>query len=262
MHAPPLLPRLIVVSLHKSGTHLALRLIEELGYQRRYFEDELLESVRRDPPETFLPKMEPGAAYFLHECRVDRFPRPLLEHWREHGDPTFIYQYRDPRAVLLSQVNYLRREHQRKSFSNTPYHLVFSDVLQAQASEQDALTIALQCMGDYLLESFLGSVWMLHHPKVLSLSYERLVGAKGGGSDAEQLQEVARALRHLGLGGDAEKIASRLYDPSQPTFHRGTANAWRDVYTPQQLRVFEQRYGHLLDIYGYPRSHELREGSA
>ena len=126
-------------------------------------------------------------------------------------------------------------------------------MLCAQPDERAALDIALHCMGDYLLESFLGSVWMLHHPKVLSLRFERLAGAKGGGNDAEQREDVARTLAHLGLAGDAQKIAERLYDPSQPTFHHGTIDRWREVYTPAQLRHFEQRYGHLLDIFSYPK---------
>ena len=255
------LPRLVVVSLHKSGTHLALRLVEELGYQRRFFDERLIRSARQDPPETFLSSLEPGAAYFLHECRLDGFPPELLLHWRETNDPRFIFHYRDPRAVLLSQVNYLRRRHRRGSFSNTPYHLIFSDILQAVEQEGEALTRALHCMGDYLCQSFLGSVWMLQHPRVLPLSYERLAGASAGGSDADQLEQVEATLRHLDLAGDAAAIASRLYDPTQPTFHRGRVYGWRDVYTSAQVLLFEQRYAHLLDIYGYPRS-ELSQGRA
>jgi hypothetical protein len=228
--------------------------VEELGYHRRFFEPPLLEAIDRDTAAVFLAKMENNAAYFLHSCPIDGFRRTILEHWRSHGDPKFIYQYRDPRAVLLSQVNYLRQQHRRRSFSGTPYHLLFSDVLQAQPTERDALDVALHCMGDYLTESFLGSVWMLHHPQVLKLRYERLVGEPGGGRAEEQLAEVGCTLRHLGLRGDAPSIAARLFDPSQATFHRGAAEAWRDVYTPPQLRLFEQRYGYLLDIYGYPHA--------
>jgi hypothetical protein len=248
-----MLPRLVVVSLHKSGTHLILRLVEEIGYCRRYFDDALIKHVRSDPPEVFLARLEADAAYFLHESRIDGFPRQFLDHWRAHGDPLFVYQFRDPRAVLLSQVNYLRRAHQGREFSNIPYHLLFSDVLGAQPSERDALDVAIDCMGDYLTQSFLGSVWMLHHPRVLTLRYERLVGTAGGGSDDAQRGEIAGLLRHLGVEGDPARIAPRLYDPSQRTFHRGRADGWRDVYTPEQLAAFDRRYGHLLDIYGYPR---------
>jgi hypothetical protein len=251
--AMPALPRLIVVSLHKAGTHLILKLVEELGYHRRYFDDVLTRRVRSEPAETFLAGLEPNAAYFLHECPIAGMPRPFLDHWRAHGDPHFIYQYRDPRAVLLSQVNYLRRSHRGGEFSNVPYHLMFSDVLQAQPTERDALSVAIDCMGDYLGGSFFDSVWMLHHPRVLPLTYERLVGSDGGGSRADQLHDIERVLQHLGIRGDPERIASRLYDPTQRTFHRGTADAWREVYTPEQLRRFEQRYGHLLDTYGYRR---------
>jgi hypothetical protein len=185
MLARATLPPLIVVSLHKAGTHLALRLVEELGYQRRYFGEKEIELAHHSSAEVFLASLERNAAYFLHECRIEKFARPVLEHFREKGGLYFIYQYRDPRAVLLSQVNYLRRQHVRKTFSNTPYHLVFSDVLQSQPDESAALTVAIECMGQYLLESFLGSVWMLHHPKVLSLKYERLIGEKGEGNEAE-----------------------------------------------------------------------------
>lgn len=241
------LPRLVVVALHKAGTHLILRLVEQLGYVRRYFDDPLRDAVRRDTAPQFLTRLEPNAAYFLHEARIDGFPRQFLDHWRAHNDPLFIYQYRDPRAVLLSQVNYLRRSHQGREFSNTPYHLMFSDVLSAQPTEGDALSVAINTMGDYLKQSFLGSVWMLHHPNVLTLSYERLR------DDAKNVAEVSRALRFLGLDGDARAIAANLYDPSQRTFHRGTAGGWKDVYTAEQLRRFESRYGHLLDIYRYAR---------
>ncbi len=248
------LPRLVVVSLHKSGTHLILRLVEALGYRRRYFDDALITMVRTHPPDVFLAGLEPNGAYFLHECPIDGFPRTFLDHWRANDDPLWVYQYRDPRAVLLSQVNYLRRSHRGRDFSNTAYHVMFSDVLAAQPTERNALSVAIDCMGDYLLASFLGSVWMLHHPKVLSLSYERLVGAEGGGSARAQTEEVVRLLRHLGIDANAPQVASRLYDPSQRTFHRGTADGWKQVYTQEQLERFESRYGHLLDIFCYPRS--------
>jgi hypothetical protein len=223
-----------------------LRLVEELGYARRYFDDALIHAVRSRPATAFLAMLEPNAAYFLHEARIDGFPKPFLDHWRERNDPLFVYQYRDPRAVLLSQVNYLRRSHQGREFSNTPYHLMFSDVLLAQPTEQDALSVAIDTMGDYLTESFLGSVWMLHHPRVLTLTYEGLRSESAAA-------DVARLMAHLAITGDAPSIAARLYDPDQRTFHRGAPYGWRDVYTPDQIARFERRYGHLLDIYGYPR---------
>lgn len=240
----------MVVSLRKAGTHLILRLIEELGYTRRYFDEPLRQAVRGQSAETFFASLEPNAAYFLHEAPIHGFPPHVLDYWRTHDDPRFIYQYRDPRALLLSLVNYLRRSHQSREFSNTPEHLMFSEILSAQATEHDALSVAIDTMGRMLEESFLGSVWMLHHPRVLSLTFECLR------SKAEALDEVSRVLRFLGLEGDAQQIASRLYDPSQRTFHHGDPDRWSEIYTPNLLRRFESRYGHLLDTYGY-RRHEV-----
>lgn len=254
------LPRLIVVSLHTAGTHLALRLIEELGYERRSFEGAMRGRAGTDLPATFLSRLAPRSACFLHGCKVDQLSQALLLHWREHDDPKLIFQYRDPRAQLLSQVNYLRERHVRKTFSGAPGPLVFSDVLRAQETERDALGIALHCMGDHLESTFLDSVWMLHHPQVLSVSHERLAGERGGGTAAAQTREVQRVLDHLGVQGDAGAVAARLCDPSQPTFHRGVANAFEDAYTAEQLSFFEARYGHLLDIYDYSRLVSRRPG--
>ena len=66
-------------------------------------------------------------------------------------------------------------------------------------------------------------------------------------------------LRHLAIERDAQQIASRLYDASQRTFHRGTIHGWKDVYTSAQIQAFQARYGHLLDIYRYPRDGGLPE---
>jgi hypothetical protein len=90
---------------------------------------------------------------------------------------------------------------------------------------------------------------------VLSLSYERLVGTEGGGSASEQMEEVTRLLLRLGIEADAQQVVARLYDPSQQTFHRGTAEGWKQVYTRTQLERFESRYGYLLDIFGYLRGY-------
>jgi hypothetical protein len=32
------------------------------------------------------------------------------------------------------------------------------------------------------------------------------------------------------------------------------ANAWRDVYTPRQLAMFDERYGQLVEAFGYDRN--------
>lgn len=244
-------PAVLVAAIHKSGTHLVQKLMEELGYTPTTMEDSLLDSAEGDDAQTFLNRLEPGAAYFFSGLTIRMVPRPLLHHWRRTGQPPILFNYRDPRAVLLSQVNYLLGKSQG-GFTETAYHLIYSDILKNQPDEAGALDVAIRTMGDYLRQSFESSQWLLFHPHACQMSYERLVGSRGGGSDAEQLRTVTRVMNHLGIRDrDPAEVAARLYDTGRRTFFRGQADAWREVYTAEQLRAFHRRYADLLDLYGY-----------
>ncbi len=244
-------PHVIVVSLHKAGTHLMKRLMEEMGYEVTDPETGVTEAAKTQDPETFLSALKPNSAYFFHALPIHTFPLGLLQHWRKTGSPPVYYNYRDPRAVLLSQVNYLLQRNRAQAFTETRYHLLFSDILQAQKTEAAALDVAIECMADYLNDNFLGSLWMLHHPRVCRVSYERLVGPSGGGTAESHAAEVNRVLAHANSRLNPDQLSSRLYDPTQRTFHRGQAYAWKDVYSQAQLRAFNEKYRHLLKLYGY-----------
>lgn len=244
-------PRLFVVSLHKAGMHLMRRLVEELGYAMAFFDEEDVERAHRDNPASFLSSLPVDAAFFLHDLPIDRFPRPVLEHWRATGIPPLLFHHRDPRAVLLSEVNYLRGEARDGAFSRTSEHLLAADALAACEDESEALDVGMRLLADSLQASYRQSAWMLFHPRVCRTTYEGLVGPRGGGSVAEQEAQVGRVMAHVGVTGNPESVASRLYDPTQRTFHRGVAERWRSVYRPEQLAAFEQLHGALLETYGY-----------
>ncbi|HEX2222692.1 MAG TPA: hypothetical protein VHN15_00650 [Thermoanaerobaculia bacterium] len=246
-------PAVLVAAIHKSGTHLVQKLMTQLGYTPTTMDEALLDSAEGDDAQTFLGRLEPGAAYFFSGLTIRMVPPPLLRHWRASGQPPILFNYRDPRAVLLSQVNYLLGKSQG-GFTETSYHMVYSDILRAQPDEAAALDVAIRTMGDYLRQSFESSQWLLFHPRACRMSYERLVGSRGGGSDAEQLRTVAAVMDHLGIRDrDPAEVAGQLYDTGQRTFFRGQADAWREVYTPDQLRAFHRRYADLLELYGYER---------
>ena len=244
-------PHVIVVSLHKAGTHLMKRLLEEMGYDVTNPDASVTEAAEAQNPETFLSALKPNTAYFFHALPIHTFPVNLLQYWRKTGTPPIYYNYRDPRAVLLSQVNYLLQKNCAQSFTETRYHLIFSDILQAQKTEAAALDLAIQCMTDYLNDNFLSSLWMLHHPQVCQVSYERLVGPTGGGTEESQAAEVKRVLAHANSRVNPDRLLPRLYDRTQRTFHRGQAHAWKESYSQAQLQAFNDKYRSLLELYGY-----------
>lgn len=240
-----------MVSLHKAGMHLVRRLMEELGYDIAFFDDEDVERAHREDGGQFLSSLPVGAAFFLHDLPIDQFPRPVLDHWRTTGDPPLLFHHRDPRAVLLSKVNYLRGEGRDGAFSRTSEHLLAADALTACEDESAALGVGIRLLADSLQASYRQSAWMLFHPRVCRTSYERLVGPRGGGTTEEQEAEVARVMSHVGATGDPRVVAGRLYDPTQRTFHKGLAERWRSVYRPEQLVEFDRLHGGLLELYGY-----------
>lgn len=46
-------------------------------------------------------------------------------------------------------------------------------------------------------------------------------------------------------------VAGTLFYPDAHSFHRGRIGTWRGVFTHQHERLFQQRFGHLLELFGY-----------
>lgn len=187
------------------------------------------------------------------DCADARF----LVRWSETREPPILFLYRDPRAQLLSFVRYLQPGGRWSArFAPIPSCAAHADVLATLPDERSRLMHAIEDETFPFKDVYSQCTWLLDNPFVCSVSYERLVGVRGGGTVEEQRREVDRVLSHLGIEGDAGEIAEQLYDPGSPTFTVGQADAWREVFTPEHHAAFEARFGRVLDKYGYPTESE------
>ena len=91
-------------------------------------------------------------------------------------------------------------------------------------------------------------------PAVLTVSFENLVGSRGGGSDQRQLETIGRILDHLGdkRSHDAAlRIAKRIFNPSGSTFRKGQIDGWRDEVAPQTEALLNKTLVRQLAEWGY-----------
>jgi hypothetical protein len=201
-------------------------------------------------PYTRFADTPPGLCWIFHELDLERVDGSFLSEWVETGAPPLVYNYRDPRDVLVSMINFLEGRTQ-SGYGNFVEADVFSAILASKPTWEEKIDYALRdplFLGHHAFER---TLWLLNHPKVLNVRYEDLVGERGGGSRGRQIEAVHRVLDHLGSDADAEAVAAKVYNPDAWSFYRGRTGGWRERFSPGNLARFTERYGDLLASYGY-----------
>ncbi len=198
-------------------------------------------SIRETPANTCMIKQE------LPLTRTDG---NFIKHWSETGEPAIIFNYRDPRDVLVSFISYLLG----KTGGHGGYaeYFAYQPILEALPNDDERLMHAILDPSFPGHRDFEESLWLLRHPRVCKVSYEELVGAAGGGSDEVQNAAIARVMQHLGIERDSREVVRGIYNPASRTFHQGRIEKWRTAFKPEHHKAFNHRFGDLLALYGYP----------
>jgi hypothetical protein len=88
----------------------------------------------------------------------------------------------------------------------------------------------------------------------LTVRFEDLIGSRGGGSDDEQVAQVARIVDYLGYGDELESatpVAERLFSEKVITFRAGTIDSWREDLPVDLVREIEDRCADAMDLLGF-----------
>ena len=232
------LPRVLVVSLPKAGTHLVERAV--------CLHPQLHRSLRRTlNPENMqhglraaLGELRPGQVALAH-IPFDASYAALLE------DVRTLFAIRDPRDIAVSLAHYIggRGDH--------PLHFAYSE----RPDERSRIELAI--LGDAdarppapSLESLLAgfSGWL--DSSALVVRFEELIGTRGGGDDASQHRTLGAIYDHLGLE-PPPRLSERLFSSASPTFRKGRIGQWRESFDPDLEELFERAAGSWMEIYGY-----------
>jgi hypothetical protein len=193
----------------------------------------------------------PGVCWVINQLDITQVDGHFLHEWATTGQPRIIFNYRDPRDMVLSMVNFLLDKTGR-GFSNYHDLLPFSQILKSKATLEEALAYAISD------RCFIGAghhermLWLLNHPNVCKTSFEELVGPRGGGSAQAQAAALNRIFEFLGVTGtEPAQLAGRLFNPDVFSFYRGQIGGWREAFTPALRRLADDRFGEVLQAYGY-----------
>lgn len=228
---------LFIVSQPKAGTHLIFELAKALGYVGG--------GECRDIPV-------PGHWYFLeftnaHTSAPDFFidtvrraPHGNRAHPFPHH-PT-LFNYRNPLDIVASEANYYHEDGKtifygylaHRSYEERLVRLIDDPWLLGSIRHRTAQFVA----------------W-LDFANVLPLSFEELVGEKGGGDDAAQSDTVWSLMLRLHKPGDPDEIRMTVFNPNSPTFRFGRIGGHQKRFTPQAWEKFKALPQDFMAAYGF-----------
>jgi hypothetical protein len=188
--------------------------------------------------------------WILPQLDLPRVDGQFLSDWDDTGCPKIIFNYRDPRDVLLSMINFLDGK-TAKGIGNFSDFTVFARTLASKPSLSDKLRYALADPSFPGRGDFERSLWLLHHPNVCKVSFEQLIGARGGGSDEEQADAIRQVTDFLGAEITPDEVADRLFNTNSFSFYKGQIGNWRKEMSERDQELCTEFFGPVLKEYGY-----------
>ena len=265
-------PRILVVSMPKSGTHLVTGLLHQihgvsLGYSHLtlpqcYASREGGSGIapRLDVIARELARLRGGQAASCH------FPYDTeLDTWLHENEVRVIFVARDPREVLISQVNYVLHlerhplhEAIRSRLTTTEERLRFFLHGQDDLEEwrdpgagpylQNRMPSLCERAQDY-------SGWFTARSS-LSLDFSELVGAQGGGEQSQRLAALERIANFVDkpLSERAlQKVSAEAELAFSPTKFRGQTGTWAGSLSPELIREINEALRPLWADSGWAR---------
>jgi len=223
-------------------------------YSREMIDSGFIEQVHRRTVGSDFADTPAGVCWVVNQFDIRRLDGHFLREWSQTGEPKIIFNYRDPRDVLLSMVNFLT-DRTGKGFSNYNDFLVFSRILKSKASLEEQLAYALTDPSFPARRDLAHMIWLLNHPDVCKTSFEELIGPRGGGTAQAQAGALRRVFEFLGVTStEPGDVSGVLFNPDVFSFYRGQIGGWREAFTPELERLAEDQLGDLLRLYGYHRA--------
>jgi len=228
---------LFIVSQPKAGTHLIFELAKALGYTEG--------GECRDIPV-------PGSWYFLEFTNahtgapdffvdsVRRAPHGNRAHPFPHH-PT-LFNYRNPLDIVASEANYYH-EDGKTIFYGYLAHLSYEERLARLIDDPWLLGSIRDRTAQFI-------AW-LDFANVLPLSFEELVGEKGGGDDGVQNDTVWSIMLRLHAPGDPDTIRTAVFNPNSPTFRFGRIGGHQKRFTPKTWEKFNALPQDFMAAYGF-----------
>src|SRR3984957_20560684 len=145
----------------------------------------------------------------------------FLHEWSETGEPKILFNYRDPRDVTLSAVNFLA-DKSGKGFSAYNGSRVFSEILQSKETLEEQLTYALTDPSFPVQGAYHQLLWLLNHPHMCDSSVAELVRPRGRCASAAREPPSTRSIQSLASTyAKPQDVAGKLFNRASFSFFKG-----------------------------------------
>jgi sulfotransferase family protein len=264
-------PRVLVVTVPKSGTHLVDSILERMPPLQRQGRVALNAKLRFHP-FNFLPFA--GTATCMagigrpHRVKVSALRHALtrIRPWRYAmsqlpWQPVVmqlleslvirpIVAVRDPRDVIVSLMHHAlsKPEHfMHAHLSHLPTdHERLVTLIKGATNDKGQESVPLAQRLDFILG------WV-EDPRVLTVRFEDLVGPKGGGSADRQHGAIMALAQWAGRPvepGEATRIGEEMFGKGK-TFRKGRVAGWREAFDSDVAALFEHEVGDRMRRLGY-----------
>lgn len=229
---------LFLVSIPKAGTHLIYELAQALGYRAGIEDPEFPEGQTWYCVE-YTNSHTVARDFFVDTVRRSPFGN---RHHRFMYSPA-LFIYRHPLDILVSEAHYYHKDG-KTAFAGWFDGNDFDERVIRLLNDNWLIGSLRERIGGFL-------PW-LNFPNVISLSFEELIGAAGGGNDEDQLQLIWSIQLKLQAPGDPREIASRLFNPDSATFRSGQLGGYKKHLPAHIVSDFAMQNEDILTTLGYP----------
>lgn len=228
---------LFLISIPKAGTHLLYTLARAFGYDAGIICPEW-PKPRHWYCVEFSNSHTRATDFFIDTMRRSPFGN------RHHAFATSpaLFIYRNPLDILVSEANYYHRDG----------NAIFGGYLKNRSFEERLLTLIDDpWLFGTIRDRMAGFVPWLEFPNVIPVSFEELVGSRGGGDDAVQRRLIWTLQLKLHVPGKPDAFASQVFDTESATFNAGQIGSHREKLGERALKRFLELPQDFMRALGY-----------
>ncbi|MBA2367864.1 MAG: hypothetical protein H0V82_02430 [Candidatus Protochlamydia sp.] len=252
----------LVLTVPKSGTHLIMKMLHMLTAKTHANNYALFNPItafnfREDDPSIHISSELVERAFLIWK-RSNVFPifhfnmaEDFHLFWLNHPNYVKIIQIRDLRDVYVScvfhQLENIEKEIGPCTFDQKLLYLICLDNKPTKNN-----IIRLKKNAEIAVE------WM-QDPETIVCRFEHLAGEKGGGSLTAQREQIITIANSLNINLNSAQlnwITNNLFGtetgpPLLSTYREGKIGSWRNYFTDEHKRAFEEHLGEIQLNLGY-----------
>jgi adenylyl-sulfate kinase len=223
---------IFITTIPRSGTHMLLGLLQAWGIEQNF------SSVPA------VGKWNTLNDYSYHAPCLDFFKNEWFDPLGTH--PLFrypgIFMYRNPLDIIISELKWFEKD--INAFSH------YLNTLEHQDEKLLSIIDDKYVFGS-IRDRMLRYIGWLNFSNIIPVSYEELVGSRGGGDDDEQKRTIWSIQLKLHIPGAPSETGKKFYNENSPTFWRGKIGSHREIFKDKHYQCFKSLNQDFMKDMGY-----------